>query len=331
MNSRTNSSNKNNNFIVRSVNKANNNKKIFPSSSNIQETPQYNRSKNKSSSYKSKNSKSGNKSMFNYQNYNSEEFSKKFMGTSNTNISTKINSDSNINLNRNKFKKMNVNQYKEILHQKDKKIIELERQIKLYKDKLKNQITLININSSVSLNNFNLNKTQSSKNVIERNLGQIRSYSSSHAKIKTSSPMSNNICRNKKKDTNDNYNNNKVNNNKNKYKKRPKSNDYKKEKINNLFFVKNLNEIKKQHYNYFKNKSKSKNKNENIGNYKRAKSSNTEKIRNINNNITKPKMNINNKSNELLSIEETKYICEKMLEKLKKVLELVKITTTSEN
>jgi hypothetical protein len=251
--------------------------------------------------------------------------------SSHTKIKTSSPMANNIYRNKNKFKKMNVNQYKEILHQKDKKIVELERQIKIYKDKLKNQITLININSSASLNNFNLNKTQSTKNVIERNLGQIRSYSSSYAKIKTSSPMSNNICRNKNKDTNDNYNNNKINNNKNRYKKRPKSNDYKKEKINNLFFVKNLNEIKKQHYNYFKNKSKSKNKNENIGNYKRAKSSNTEKIRNINNNITKPKMNINNKSNELLSIEETKYICEKMLEKLKKVLELVKITTTSEN
>lgn len=138
MNSRMDLSNKNNNFMLRSVNKSNNNKKIFPSSSNIQETPQYNRSKNKSSSCKHKNSKSGSKSMFNYQNYNSEEFPKKFMGSSNTNISTKINSDSNINLNRNKMRKMNVNQYKEILHQRDKKIVELERQIKLYRDKLKN-------------------------------------------------------------------------------------------------------------------------------------------------------------------------------------------------
>ena len=332
MNTKAYSSNKNNDFIVRSVNKTKNNKKIFPSSSNIQETAQYNLSKNKSSSHKNKKSKSGSKSMLNYQNYNSEEFPKKFMGTSNENISTKINSDSNTNLNKNKKKKMNVNQYKEILHQKDKKIVELERQIKLYRDKLKNQITLININSSVSLNNFNLNKAQSSKNVIERNLGQIRSYSSSHAKIKSSSPMSNNMCQNKNKDRNDNYNNNKVNNNKNRNKKRAKSNDYKKEKINNLFFIKNLNEIKKQHNNiYFKNKIKSKNKNENNMNYRRAKSYNIEKIRNINNNITKPKANTNDKNNELLSIEETQNICDKMLEKMKKVLELVKITTTSEN
>ena len=193
--------------MIRSVIKANNNKKIFPSSSNIQEIPQYKCSKNKSSSYKHKNSKSGSKSMFNYQNYNSEEFQKKFMGTSNSNISTKINSD--LNINRNKIKKMNVNQFKEILHQKDKKIVELERQIKIYKDKLKNQITLISIKSSPSLNNFNLNKTQSSKNVIERNLGQIRSYSSSHDKIKASSPMSSNMYKNKNKDTNDNYNNKK--------------------------------------------------------------------------------------------------------------------------
>ena len=330
MNSRTDSSNKNNNYMVRSVNKTYNNKKIFPSSSNSKETPQYNSSKNKSSSYKHKYSKSGSKSMFNYQNYISEDFTKKFMGTSNTNISTKISSNSNINLNRNKFKKMNLNQYKDILHQKDKKIVELERQIKVYKDKLKNQITLININSSASLNNFNLNKTQSSKNVKERNFGQIRSYSSSHAKIKTSSPMTNNMCPNKNIDKHYNYNNNKVNNNKNRYKKRAKSNDYKREKINNLFYVRNLNEIKMQHIIYFKNKNKSKNKSENNGNYKRAKSSNIEKKIN-NNNITKPKMGIYNKKNELLSIEETQKICDKMLEKMKKVLELVKITTTSEN
>jgi len=328
MNSRIDSSNKNKNCMIRSVIKANNNKKIFPSSSNIQEIPQYKCSKNKSSSYKHKNSKSGSKSMFNYQNYNSEEFQKKFMGTSNSNISTKINSD--LNINRNKIKKMNVNQFKEILHQKDKKIVELERQIKIYKDKLKNQITLISINSSPSLNNFNLNKTQSSKNVIERNLGQIRSYSSSHDKIKASSPMSSNMYKNKNKDSNDNYNNNKINNNKNRYKKRAKSNDYKKEKINNLFFIKNLNEIKKQHNNYFKNKRKYKNKNENNANYKRAKSSNIEQIRNNKNNFTKQKVNINNKINELLNIEEAQYICNKMLEKMKNVLELVKIATTSE-
>jgi hypothetical protein len=210
---------------------------------------------------------------------------------------------------------MNVNQYKNILHQKDKKIVELERQIKLYKDKLKNQITIININSSASLNNFNLSKTQSSKNVIERNLGQVRSYSNSNEKIKVSYPMPNN---------------NKVKNNKNIYRKRAKSNDYKKEKINSLIFVKNLNEIKKQNYNYFKSKSKSKTKIGNNGNCKRANSSKTEK-RNINNNNTKSKVSINSSNNELLSIEETQYLCDKMLEKMKKVLELVKISTTSED
>ena len=299
--------------MARSVNKVNNEKKIFSSRSNTQEIPQYNRAKNQSSSNKHKYLKNGSKSMINKQNYKSEEFPKKFMGISNTNISIKMNSDSNINLNNNDLNRMNVNKYKEILHQKDKKIVELERQIKLYKDKLKNQITIININSSASLNNFNLSKTQSSKNVIERNLGQVRSYSNSNEKIKVSNPMKNN--------------NNKVNNNKNIYRKRPKSNDYKKEKINSLIFIKNLNEIKRQHYNYFKSKSKPKSKNENSGNYKRAKSSKTEK-RNINNN-NKSKVSINNTNNELLSIEETQYICDKMLEKMKNVLELVKITTTS--
>ena len=304
MNSKTNLNNRKNiNFMARSVNKVNNDKKIFSFRSNTQEIPQYSRSKNKSSSHKHKNIKNESKSMFNKQNYKSEEFPKKFMGISNTNISIKMNSDSNINLNNNDFNKMNVNQYKNILHQKDKKIVELERQIKLYKDKLKNQITIININSSASLNNFNLSKTQSSKNV-----------SNSNEKIKISNPMSNN--------------NNKVKNNKNIYRKRAKSNDYKKEKINSLIFAKNLNEIKKQNNNYFKNKSKSKIKNENSGNYKRAKSSKTEK-RNINN--TKSKVSINSTNNELLSIEETQYLCDKMLEKMKKVLELVKISTTSEN
>jgi len=41
-------------------------------------------------------------------------------------------------------------------------------------------------------------------------------------------------------------------------------------------------------------------------------------------------VNINNKINELLNIEEAQYICNKMLEKMKNVLELVKIATTSE-
>lgn len=104
----------------------------------------------------------------------------------------------------------------------------------------------------------------------------------------------------------------------------------KKEKINSLIFVKNLNEIKKQNYNYFKSKSKSKTKIGNNGNCKRANSSKTEK-RNINNNNTKSKVSINSSNNELLSIEETQYLCDKMLEKMKKVLELVKISTTSEN
>ena len=312
MNSKS-SNRKNTNFMARSVNKVNNDKKIFSSRSNTQEIPQYDRAKNKSASHKHKNLKNGSKSMLNKQNYKSEEIPKKFMGISNTNISIKMNSDSN--LNNNDFNKININQYKNILHQKDKKIVELERQIKLYKDKLKNQITIININSSASLNNFNLSKTQSSKNVIERNLGQVRSYSNSNEKIKVSFPMTNN--------------NNKANNNKNINRKRAKSNDYKKEKINSLNFIKNLNEIKRAHYNYFKNKSKSKAKSEYNGNYKRAKSSKTEK-RNINNN-TKSKVSISNTNNELLSIEQTQYLCDKMLEKMKNVLELVKISTTSED
>ena len=45
---------------------------------------------------------------------------------------------------------MNFNHYKEIMSQKDKKILDLEKQIKLYKEKLKNQARIFNINSSIN-------------------------------------------------------------------------------------------------------------------------------------------------------------------------------------
>ena len=228
MNSQINLSSKKSNFTISSILKPNNNKKNFSSRSNTQEIPHYNHSKNKSSSCKYKKNKNPNNSSYNYNNSNkNEDFPKKI-----TNISTKINSvtSSNTNTTKSEYKCLNIYQYKEIINQKDKKIIELEKQIKIYKDKLKNQIRIFNINTSI--NSFNLSKTRSSTNVTERNILQIHSLSNSQAKIKTSYPMTKNLYGSTNIDGGAGYNKNK---NININKKRPKSNNYKKPKLNNFF------------------------------------------------------------------------------------------------
>jgi hypothetical protein len=321
MNSQINLSNKKNNFTISSIIKASNDKKNS-SRSNTQEMPHYNRSKNKSSSCKYKKNKNANNSLYNNK---KEEFPKKFTGIKNMNISTKINSETNSNTNttKNENKNMNIYQFKEILNQKDKKIAELEKQIKMYRDKLKNQIRIFNINTSI--NSFNLSKTRSSTNITERNMCQIRSLSNSHAKIKTSYPLTRNLYGNKKGD-------NKANNNKNiiKNNKRPKSNNYRKPRYNNYMFGNKIhvNNFKRNAVNV-KQKSKNKYQDNNSVKYKRAKSSNIEKNKN-NIIISKSNAKYNNKIENLLSIEETQILCDKMMAKMKNVLELVKLATTGE-
>ena len=319
MNSQINLSNKKNNFTISSIIKASNDKKNS-SRSNTQEIPHYNRSKNKSSSCKYKKSKNVNNSLYNNK---KEDFPKKFIGIKSINISTKINSETNSNTNttKNENKNMNIYQFKEILIQKDKKIAELEKQIKKYRDKLKNQIRIFNINTSI--NSFNLSKTRSSTNVTERNMYQIRSLSNSHAKIKTSFPLTRNLYGNKNGENKVNYSKNKSKNN-----KRPKSNNYRKPKYGNYIFGDqiHINNFKRNDVNS-KQKSKNKYQDNNSMKYKRAKSTNIEKNKK---NIIMSKTNSKyiNKNENLLSIEETQKLCDKMLEKMKIVLELVKMATT---
>jgi hypothetical protein len=242
-----------------------------------------------------------------------------------------------------------IYKFKEILNQKDKKIAELETQIKIYKDKLKNQIRIFNINSST--NSFNLSKTRSSTNVNERNLYQIHSLSKSHAKIKNSFQI---MTRNIPKGATGQ--NNEKNASRSKNKKRSKSNNFNhnsnnnlpKPKINTQFFWSknnNDNNIKvKGHVNNFKRNNfnscqKNKNKYDDSNmKYKRAKSSNTEKNKRTNNmgiiNVNMKKIN-NNKDldstfGDLMTVEETQILCDRMLEKIKSVLELVKKATTEE-
>ena len=324
MNSQINLSNKKKIFNINSIIKANKEKKNFSSRSNTQEMPHYNRSKNKSSSFKNKKTKNANNSLYCSKN---EEFTRKFTGM--TNISTKINSDTNSisNTAKNEYKNLNIYQFKEIKDQKEKKIIELEKQIKIYKDKLKNQIRVFNINTSI--NSFNLSKTRSSTNITERNIYQIRSFSNNQAKIKTSFPKTKKICGNKIID-------NKINSNKNKKKskKRAKSNNYKKPKINNYFFENKIIDYK-MHINNFKrnennNKHINKKYQDNIMEYKRAKSSTNAEKKWKNNNMTKSTAKYNNKNEILLTIEETQKLCEQLMEKMKNVLELVKIATTED-
>jgi len=343
MHSQLNPSNKK----TRSIIKTANNRKTFSSRSNTQEIPHHNRSK-KSSSCNPKKNKNINTSLFNIKN-SKEELPKKFIGLTNINISTKINSNTNSNTNTdvNSTKNVTIYKFKEILNQKDKKISELENQIKIYKDKLKTQIRLFNINSST--NSFNLSKTRSSTNVNERNLYQIHSLSKSHAKIKNSYQI---MTRNTPKETGQNIGKNKS---RSKNKKRSKSNNYNyssnnnlpKPKINTQFFwsKNNDNNIKVNgHINNFKRNNfnssqKYKNKNDNSNmKYKRAKSSNVEKNKRTNNmgkiNVNVKKSN-NNKDldstyGDLMTVEETQMLCDKMMEKIKSVLELVKKATTED-
>ena len=339
MHSQLNPSNKK----TRSIIKTANNRKTFSSRSNTQEVPHHNRSK-KSSSCNPKKNKNINTSLFNTKN-SKEELPKKFIGLTNINISTKINSNTNTDIN--SPKNVTIYKFKEILNQKDKKIAELENQIKIYKDKLKTQIRLFNINSST--NSFNLSKTRSSTNVNERNLYQIHSLSKSHAKIKNSYQI---MTRNTPKETRQNLGNNKS---KSKNKKRSKSNNYNyssnnnlpKPKINTQFFwsKNNDNNIKVNgHINNFKRNNfnssqKYKNKYDDSNmKYKRAKSSNVEKNKRTNNmgkiNVNVKKSN-NNKDldstyGDLMTVEETQMLCDKMMEKIKSVLELVKKATTED-
>ena len=336
-----------NNKKTRSIIKTGNNRKIFSSRSNTQEIPHHNRSK-KSSSCNPKKNKNINTSLFNMKN-SKEELPKKFIGLTNINISTKINSNinSNINTDINNTKNVTIYKFKEILNQKDKKIAELENQIKIYKDKLKTQIRLFNINSST--NSFNLSKTRSSTNVNERNLYQINSLSKSHAKIKNSYQI---MTRNTPKDVGQNVGKNKS---RSKNKKRSKSNNYNynsnnnlpKPKINTQFFwsKNNDNNIKVNgHINNFKRNNfnssqKYKNKYDDSNmKYKRAKSSQVEKNKRTNNmgkinvNVKKSKNNKDSDSTygDLMTVEETQMLCDKMMEKIKNVLELVKKATTEE-
>ena len=347
MHSQVNLSNKKTRSIIKSTNA----RKTFSSRSNTQEMPHYNRSKNQSSSCNTKKSKNINTSIFNTKN-SKEEFPKNFIGLTNINITTKsnFNTNSNANTDANNSKNVTISKFKEILNQKDKKISELENQIKLYKDKLKNQIRIFNINSST--NSFNLSKTRSSTNVNERNLYQIHSLSKSHAKIKNSFQIM--TRNNPKAETGQNFG---KKNSRSKNKKRSKSNNYNygsnnnlpKPKINaNFFWSKNKdNNLKtSSHVNNFKrsnnfnNNQKFKNKFDEISmKYnKRAKSSNTEKNKRTNN---MGKINVSTKKStnskeldstfgDLMTVKETQMICDKMMEKIKNVLELVKRATTEE-
>ena len=327
MDSQINLSNKKKIFTISSILKSGNGKKNFSSRSNTQEMPQYNNSKNKSSSCKYRKNKNNNNSLYNNKN---ENYPKKFTGM--TNISTKINSDTNSKTKtaKNDNKSLNICQYKELINIKDKKIDELEKLIKIYREKLKNQIRVFNINTSI--NSFNLSKTRSSTNITERNMNKIRSLSNSQAKIKATCPLKKNIYGSK-------IVNNKMNYNNNKSKKRPKTNNYRKPKMNNYFFGKK-NIDNKIHINNFKrNETNSKQKyinksNDNNSKYKRAKSSNIEKNRK-NNNLAKSCTNNKNTNNvnkdeNLLTIEETKILCDNLMEKMKNVLELVKMATTND-
>ena len=335
MHSQVNLSNKKTRSIIKSTNA----RKTFSSRSNTQEMPHYNRSKNQSSSCNTKKNKNINTSIFNTKN-SKEEFPKNFIGLTNINITTKsnFNTNSNTNTDANNSKNATVSKFKEILNQKDKKISELE-----------NQIRIFNINSST--NSFNLSKTRSSTNVNERNLYQIHSLSKSHAKIKNSFQI---MTRNTPKaEMGQNFG---KKNSRSKNKKRSKSNNYNygsnnnlpKPKINaNFFWSKNKdNNLKtSSHVNNFKrsnnfnNNQKFKNKFDEVNmKYKRAKSSNTEKNKRTNN---MGKINVSTKKStnskdldstygDLMTVEETQMICDKMMEKIKNVLELVKRATTED-
>ena len=185
---------------------------------------------------------------------------------------------------------------------------------------------IFNINTSI--NSFNLSKTRSSTNITERNIYQIRSLSNSQAKIKNYYPISKNIYGNKIVDNKMNYYASK-----NKNKKRSKTNNYKNPKNTNYFFG-NQNNENKIHVNNFKRnntncKQKYKYKDKSMK-YKRAKSSNIEKNKKINNKTMKSSHQNSNKNDELLTIDQTMNLCNKMMEKMKNVLDLVKMATTGD-
>jgi hypothetical protein len=237
------------------------------------------------------------------------------------NSEVNLNTFSNFNSTKSEFKNIGVYKFKELLNQKDIKISELEKQIRIYKEKLKNQIRIFNINTFI--NSFNFNKAQSSPNVTKRNIMHIHSLSNSHEKIKSSFPISNNLYGN----TNFlNFTKNSVKN-----KKRPNSNNYRKPVINNYFFGNNDN---KKHVNNFKrfNNTKMLNNNNNSkikGNMymknKRAKSLNADKYKSNDTRSSKNKEKDSEK--KLLTIDETKMLCDRIYKKMKTVLELVKIAT----
>ena len=209
------------------------------------------------------------------------------------------------------------------MSQKDKEIYELEKEVKLYKEKLdylKKNKNIYNLNNS--LNSFNLSKTRSSTNVKERNLYNVQFIPNNQVKIKTSGSLTNNLFINKNEEK-------KL---KNDTKKRPKSNNYHKPKIDFYNFKNNNMKNKIKRDNNFKKNNNSKNLNEynnnNLFNCKRAKSSKVETKKSHNNILSKLNKNVLNiKENKLLTLEETQYLCDKMIQKMKLTFELVKAAT----
>ena len=324
MNSHFVSSNKKFNLMIKSFAKQNQDKKIFSFRSNTQEMPK-NRKNNNSSINIINNNNNSNKSKTNRKNKNNNnEIPKQFTGVSN--IINNHNFDSNKSdyiKNKNK-----IIYYKDILGKKDIEINELENKIKLYKDKLqKANHKKNNSNLNISINSLYLNKTKSSTYITERNNFKINSPSNSQPKIKTEIILNNNIYENK--NNKKNINNKNKNEMKNEIKKRPKSNDYKNSKIIDYIFYykkynkKNLNNHEINIINNINKKNLKNEKNNYFYNHRRAKSTKIEQNKYQNKLM---KSNIN--ENVLLSLEQTKYLCDKIIEKLKYTLELVKLATT---
>ena len=233
-----------------------------------------------------------------------------------TNVTSSLNSDFSNKSNSQNYKSQ-INQYNEIMNQKDKEIFELEKKVKLYKEKLNYLKKNKNINSS--LNSFNLSKTRSSSNFTERNINHMQSMSKSQAKIKTSFSLAANLYLNKNVDK-------KI---KNEEKIRPKSNNYRKPKIDILIINKNSHNYKKNNIN-LNNKSKNMPMAEIIYYNKRPKSSKIKNKKNVNIIFNKSNNCNNNKANNLLTLEETQNLCDKIIKKMKFTLELVKAATMGE-
>ena len=299
-----------NNLIIRSTVKKNIKKKYFPSRSNTQEVPHKNININNFSTDKSKKKNKQDNSMNNKK----DEQIKKFNNL--TNVTSSLNSDFSNKSNSQNYKSQ-INQYNEIMNQKDKEIFELEKKVKLYKEKLNYLKKNKNINSS--LNSFNLSKTRSSSNFTERNIIHMQSMSKSQAKIKTSFSLAANLYLNKNVDK-------KI---KNEEKIRPKSNNYRKPKIDILIINKNSHNYKKNNIN-LNNKSKNMPMAEIIYYNKRPKSSKIKNKKNVNIIFNKSNNCNNNKANNLLTLEETQNLCDKIIKKMKFTLELVKAATMGE-